>query len=134
MDGQAAFARGRAAWLQGDPVTAASIIEPALDELLAPGGFGSSTLGLTWLAEAQLDGGDVEAAAESVARAESIVRRTDERFFEAELRRVKSRVLHASGRAHDAAVELERAKDVARLQGNVALLARAERQTATTGR
>jgi class 3 adenylate cyclase/tetratricopeptide (TPR) repeat protein len=131
MAGQAAFARARAAWLHGNAATAITLLEDALEELLAPGGFGSSTLGLTWLAEAQLDDGDVDGAAASIARAEAIVRQTDERFFETELRRVKARVLLASGRDHDAAVELERAKDVARLQGNAALLVRAELQAGT---
>ncbi len=131
MSGQAAFATGRSLWLRGHADEAIHVLDGALALLLQPGGFGSSTLGLTWLAEALLDAGDPERAAQTIARAERIAVKTDERFFEAEWRRVKARVLLAVGMPDDATRELDRASEVARSQGNVALEDAVRRQLAT---
>jgi ATP/maltotriose-dependent transcriptional regulator MalT len=125
MARQAAFAKGRAAWLRGDPESATTIIEPAVGELLQPGGFGGSTLALTWLAEAELDAGRNDRARSTIARTEAIVRRTDERLFVPELMRVKSRALIAIGRSEDAAAEADGALALARAHGNAAFEAKA---------
>jgi hypothetical protein len=130
MSLQAAFAKGRAAWLSGDASSGVRLLDVAIEQLLLPGGFGGTTMGLTWLAEAQLDSQDVEGAAATIARAEHIIVDTDEHFFEGALRRVKSRVLRATGLVDEAADELDLAIAVARAQGNVALETAANRSLA----
>ncbi len=128
MSGQAAFAKGRALWLLGEHNESVRVLHEAVEDLLRPGGFAGATMGLAWLAEAQLDAGDVGAAAVTVRRAEDMIDRTDERFFEAEIRRVNARVLAAVGKGAESADELDRAILVARDQANVAFEATAKRQ------
>jgi class 3 adenylate cyclase/tetratricopeptide (TPR) repeat protein len=133
MSGQAAFAKGRALWLAGEPGRSAFILREAVEKLLQPGGFGGATMALTWLAEAQLDAGDIESAAVTARRAEDIIDRTGERFFEAELRRVNARVLATAEKESESAEELHRAIAIAHAQGNVAS-EEASRRQLTTGR
>ncbi len=121
MSGQAAFAKGRALWMNGRMDEAVRVLDDALALLLQPGGFGSATLGLTWLAEALLDAGDQERAALTIARAERIASKTEERFLEAEWRRVKARVLSDADMEDEATSELDLAIEVARSQGSAPL-------------
>ncbi|MGH2760943.1 MAG: ATP-binding protein, partial [Actinomycetota bacterium] len=121
MSGQAAFAKGRSLWLAGDANESVRVLDRAVETLLQPGGFGGSTIGLAWLAEAQLDAGDLERAALTAKRTEDLVERTDERVFEAELLRVNARILAEAGRDAEATDELETALAVARAQNNIAL-------------
>ncbi len=121
MWGQAAFSKGRALWLSGNPADAIPVISEALEVLLRSGGFGGATMGLTWLAEAQVDAGDLVAAETTITRALEMVERTEERFFEVEVHRVRSRILGAMGSRERAAAELRAARSIALAQGNVGL-------------
>lgn len=128
LKGQAEFAKARGLWQRGDAAAATGLLTGALDALLDEGGFGGATMGLAWLAEAQLDDGRPDEAEATIVRALDMLERTDERFFEAEAGRIHARVLAVTGRADDAEAALRRALDVARGQGNVPAIASVEAQ------
>ncbi len=85
------------------------------------------TLFLGLLAEAQRRAGMVAEAAGSVERALIVVERTGERFWEAELHRLRGELLLdlSPGRADEAADEFHQALAIARRQGARALEERA---------
>jgi predicted ATPase len=84
------------------------------------------TLFLALRAEAQAGAGQLDEALASLDEALAFVERTGERFWEAELHRLRGELLYRrSGGAAEAAAELERALHVATGQGAASLAERA---------
>ncbi|HYZ93912.1 MAG TPA: AAA family ATPase [Actinomycetota bacterium] len=116
--GQGGFGKGRALWLSGEPSEAARVLRESIEDVLVSD-ISGSTMALTWMAEALLDADDPGLADEALTRAERSVESNDERFFEADVLRMRARLLAEDGRREEAVRELERAVAVARAQGCV---------------
>jgi DNA-binding SARP family transcriptional activator/RecA/RadA recombinase len=110
--------RGWATAELGSPEAGAEAIVAGMAAMEATGAWMVHTLYLGLLAEAQRRAGRPVDALESVERGLALVEPTGERFYEAELRRLRGELLRevAPERAAEARRELDRALEVARAQ------------------
>jgi DNA-binding SARP family transcriptional activator/predicted ATPase len=110
----------------GQPEEGIAELQRGLMAMEAIGAWMLHTLFLALRAEAQAGAGQLDEALASLDEALAFVERTGERFWEAELHRLRGELLYRrSGGAAEAAAELERALHVATGQGAASLAERA---------
>lgn len=107
---------GEALAMMGEPHEGLSAMHDAVAVWQSLGVRCYSTGVLAGLSRAQGEAGRTEAALTTLAEALALLNETEERFYEAEIHRLRGKLLLHQGRAAEAEASLQKAIDVARRQ------------------
>jgi DNA-binding SARP family transcriptional activator len=110
----------------GGDAAALTVLHERIAALTERGALVFGALYRTALADALLRAGELEEATAALDAAAGLADRTGERWWDAEIHRLRAVVHHRSGRPREVALTLGSARSVAAAQGAVALLERAE--------